>query len=358
MKTSQSIALIGLTLGAVLLITPLPELSAEMSKAAGLALITITLLATAAIPEYLIALLFFLLAMLFKVAPAEIIFTGFQSTALWLVFGGLIVGVAIINTGLGHRLARRIADYLEGSYLRLISGMALVGLFFSFLMPSAMGRVVLLVPIAIIIADHFGFYKGSSGRTGVILAMTLGTFVPAFTILPANVANMIMAGMAESQFGVFTLYGEYLLLHFPILGLGKLALIIAIIYKLFPDHPACTQESELHEVRPFSRNELILSLVLIVMLLLWISDFLHHISPAWIALAGALILMLPKIDVISRDDFNTKVSYGSLFFVAGILGLGGLLEHSGLGALVGSQLVEVLPLNPETPFTNYRCYPG
>ena len=356
-QLSKLVASSALLIGTLLLFPTLTGsisgLSTEMSKGAGLAVITIAFLATGIIPEYMTALLFFLVAMLFDVAPAQIIFSGFHSTALWLVFGGLVVGVSIISTGLGKRIARRIVDHLQGSYLRLITGMTFVGLAFAFLMPSAMGRVVLLIPIAIVIAEHFGFKKGSKGRIGVVLAITLGTFLPAFSILPSNVANMILAGMAESQFAVEILYGEYLLLNFPILGLLKTGLIIFTIAWLYPDIPVVTEESELHEIRPFSRKELILALVLIVMLILWLTDFIHHISPAWIALTGALVIMLPKIEIISQQDFNQKVSYGSLFFVAGILGLGSLLQYSGLGVMVGQKMVAMLPLTSETPFTNF-----
>lgn len=97
--------------------------------------------------------------------------------------------------------------HLEGSYIKIIAGVVLIGVIFSFLMPSAMGRVILLIPIALGIAEHFAFSAGSNGRTAIILAAIFGTFIPAFSILPANVANMILAGLAEHQFNFSFLYG-------------------------------------------------------------------------------------------------------------------------------------------------------
>jgi len=66
----------------------------------GLILLTIGLLATSAIPEYLTVLLFFALAMIFALAPAGVVFSGFESAGLWLIFGGLVLGVAVHITGL------------------------------------------------------------------------------------------------------------------------------------------------------------------------------------------------------------------------------------------------------------------
>lgn len=323
------------------------------AKAAGLTVITLGLFATARFPEYLTALLFFLVAMLFSVAPGEIIFSGFESTALWLVFGGLVIGVGVTITGLGKRVAGKLAGRLKGSYLKLITGVTLVGTAFAFIMPSAMSRVLLLTPISIALADHFGFQHGSNGRTGLILAMILGSFIPAFSILPANVANMILAGMAESQLGVSMLYGEYLLLHFPVLGLLKAILIVMIIVWLYPDDPNFNGNSELNKAGPMSANEKILSIALAVMLMFWLTDFVHHISPAWIALGGAIFLLLPSVGLLNNEHFNTRINFASMIFVAGVIGLGNMINDTGLGVSAGNYVLSVLPLSPDAPFVNY-----
>jgi anion transporter len=292
--------------------------------------------------------------MMFHIAPAEVIFSGFASTALWLIFSGLVIGVAIVTTGLGEKIAMKIADQLNDHYLRLIGGLTLVGVAFSFLMPSATGRIMLLVPIAMAIADHCGFSENTNGRTGVILSMSFGSFIPAFSILPANVPNMVLAGMAEQQYEVSLLFGDYFLLHFPVLGVLKALLMILLIVRLFPDRPVRQMAfTNLQKTGRFSREERDLAIILAVLLLLWFTDGIHHISPAWIALMGALCLMFPFIEIVSTKHFNTCIKFAPLFFVAGVLGLGSMIAHSGLGTVIGHKLLAVLPLHPDTPFVNY-----
>ncbi|MCV6637841.1 SLC13 family permease [Candidatus Albibeggiatoa sp. nov. NOAA] len=352
LNITSLLVFIAISLGITLLFFPGLLLAPDQDKALGLVIITIALLATSFIPEYLTTLLFFLLAMLFHVAPDYIIFAGFQSTALWLVFGGLVVGVAVMSTGLGKRIANKLAVHLEGSYSQLIIGVTLVGVMFAFIMPSAMGRVVLLIPIMLALANHFGFKAGSNGRIGLVLAALLGSSMPAFFILPANVPNMILSGMAESQLGLHVLFGEYLLLHFTILGIAKIGLIIFIILWLYPDKPVVTNTDNDIKTSPISKPEKILAVTLIILLLFWMTDFIHHVSPAWIALGGAIFLLLPYT-VVSTEQFNTKINYGSLFFVAGIIGLGSLIKYSGLGSTLGNYFILHLPLSPDTPFFNY-----
>lgn len=350
---SNLFLIFSLTIGLALLFFPNLLLTPGASKGAGLAIIAISLFATARIAEYLTTLLFFFLAMTFHVAPANVVFAGFHSTGIWLVFGGLVIGLAIAETGLGKRIANQLAGHLEGSYTKLIAGMVSAGVLLAFIMPSAAGRIMLMLPITLALADHFNFKPGSNGRIGLILASTLGGFLPAFSILSANVPNIILAGMAESQMHITLLFGEYLLVHFPALGLVKALVLIALIVWLYPDQPVVNPDNAVEYPQSMSGQEKILAVTLFIMLLLWLTDFLHHTSPAWIALGGAVFLMLPWMQVVSNDSFSHKLNYGTLFFVAGLVGLGGVIQDSGLGKYIGEGLMHILPLDPATPFISY-----
>ena len=280
-------------------------------------------------------------------------FSGFSSAALWLIFSGLVLGVAIKNTGLGERIARKVATLLIGKeYGAIIGGVTIFGVLLGFIMPSAMGRIVLLIPIALALADRFGFKAGSNGRKAVVLAATFGSSVPAFAILPSNVPNMVMAGTAETIYKISPMYGEYLLLHFPILGLAKAACIAYLAAKLFPDEVKIELDP-VERSKPFSVGEKKLTAILLLLLALWMTDFAHHISPAWVALAACVLILIPKRGLVTGKQFNEKINYGSLFFVAGVLGLGALVSHTGLGSLLAKGLTTILPLSQGHSFINY-----
>jgi di/tricarboxylate transporter len=137
---------------AVVLAQPL-GMSREAAGTAGLGLLVIGLWATGVVPEYLPALLFFLVAMLARLAPPATVFSGFASTAFWLVFAGVVIGMAVNRTGLGQRLAQRLTGWFGSRYGAVIVGLVAVGTLLAFVMPAALGRVMLLMPIAMAIAD-------------------------------------------------------------------------------------------------------------------------------------------------------------------------------------------------------------
>lgn len=345
------IALTTTSLAVVLMLLPAGVLPVA-GTAAGLVVFTIGLWATGILPEYVSALLFFTLAMLFKVAPAAVVFSGFESTALWLIFAGLVLGVAIRRTGLGERIASRLAAQLGRSYAGLIVGMVTVGVALAFLMPSSIGRVVLIIPIALAICDRVGFTDTDrKGRSGVVFAAVLGSHLPAFAILPANVPNMVLAGGAEKLYGWTPVYGQYLLLHFPLLGLAKAVLLVAVILWMFPDRLPNQPESPPSSA--LSRDERRLSLLLAISLMFWLTDFLHGISPAWVGLAAAVICLLPAVGLVPPTAFNQQISFGSLFYVAGIIGLGALVASSGLGTMLADGFLTVLALEPGHAAVNF-----
>jgi di/tricarboxylate transporter len=352
LSISHGIAAFSIALAAVILL--IQPLGPGETKALALTVGAIGLFATGAIPEYITALGFFTIAMLSKVAPASVVFGGFESAALWLIFGGLVMGVAIRTTGLGVRVGNQLAQVFGDSYWGVITGVTVVGVALGFLMPSSMGRAILLMPIALSLADRFGFKPGSKGHTGVILAAAFGCHVPTFSILPANVPNVVFIGAAEAAYHWTPTYGSYFLLHFPVLGFLKTVLMIPLIVWLWPDTP---QPKDHSHPGPLSGDERWLSWLLTAALALWATDFLHKISPAWISMAAAVILLLPvrRIGLVGRKAFNEQINYGSIFYVAGIMALGSLVDSSGLGSRLAEAILSVLPLHPDAPATNFAA---
>lgn len=318
----------------------------------GLSVFCITVWASQALPEFLPALGFFLFASLAQLAPANIVFSGFYSSTFWLLFSGLIIGAAIRFTGLDKRLSSVIAPLLGKRYLTILTRLALISLALAFIMPSSVGRIMLLLPLISALATEFGYGDQDRGRYGMITVAVWATWLPAFGILPANTPNMILSGMVEAIYQDHISYWDYLSLHFPILGVAKTALIIGLTYLLFhaPDPVKLPQKSRVPT--PFSIAEKHLVLILFICLGLWVSDNLHHISPGWIGLTAALYCLMPQTKLTSPKTMTQDVNFSALLFIAAIIGLGATLSHSNIGSAFVAGLAEILPLGDQDPLYN------
>jgi di/tricarboxylate transporter len=329
----------------------LPGFSPAASGAAILVCFTVCSWALGLFKEPVTTLLFFLFSMLFSVAPAETLFGGFASPAWWLVFGGAITGVAVRTTGLAQRFSNLLLSMNGGGYGHYVSAVVLASVALAFVMPSTTGRVLLLTPIALTLADRLGFVPGRPGRTGIVIAAAAASYMPPTSILPANIPNSVLLGAAQQLYGVKLHYAPYLLLHFPVLGALKSLLLIWLICRLYPDKI---------DSKPFPNDvparltarEIALGLVLMVSLVCYATDFWHGVSPAWVSLAAGIACLLPQTKILSVKEFTDQMQITPLVYVAGFLGLGALITESGLGAWAANALLGFTHMAPGSPITN------
>lgn len=333
----------------------------DAAPAGALVVLCIGLWATGAIAEHLVAMLLFFLAMVFSVAPPEVVFSGFASGAFWLVLGGLIIGAAVDVTGLGKRLARAITARISGGYGAVITGIVIVSVVLIFLMPSTLSRIVLLMPIMTALADRLGYPAGSKGRNGMVLAMILTSYLCSVGVLPANVPNNVLVGAAETSHGVHIRYFDYLLLHFPVLGAVK-AVVIAVLLTWMFREPGHADAAEQEEMRGnwsgMSFAERKMALYLAAALVFWSTDAVHGVSAAWVSLGVGVLCLMPGAGLVSAEVYRQKISLNPLIYIAGILAVGALVSQSGLGGWIGEKLIAIAGLAPGQPAQNFAVIAG
>ncbi len=304
--------------------------------ACAVVVIAIGLWATAVLPEYFTALIFLLLAVTVGGIAPDLAFSGFHSTAAWLIFGGLVIGHAVQTTGLGARVAAGLLPRIGNRYLTVLFAIVAASAAMGFLVPSNSGRVAILVPIVAALADRLGFGRRSNGRAALVLAAACGTLYAGFGVLPAAVPNLIMVGAAESIYGIGIRFAEYSLAHFPMLGLVTLVGLPLILRALFPDRPGAEQEAS--PPPPWDRGQVTLSALLALALMLWITDFAHGISPAWVALGAGLLCLMPRFGIDEPAALVSRINFGPWFFIVAVVAIGAIVSKSGLGGIVAERL--------------------
>ena len=320
-------------------------------RAAGLLTLTLGLLALGTLPESITSLLFFTLAILLALAPPAVIFSGFTTGAFWLVFGGMILGEAVKTSGLADRLA---ALFLRGrslDYPGFIGRIVILGTALCFVMPSTPARVLLLVPLITAMTGQLNLRPGGRGHVGACVAGILSTYQAGAAVLSANVPNLVLAGGAETVYGLPIRYLDYLVIQFPVMGLLKLLSVWLVTVVLFKERVQLDTEGA--QPRPLTGVEKRLAIILFLALVLWATDTLHGINPGWISLAAATICLLPPSRISPPSVLTQGMNFGALLYLAAALGLGTMVTHTGLDKLLSSPLTSLLALQPGHPFENF-----
>jgi hypothetical protein len=95
-----------------------------------------------------------------------------------------------------------------------------------------------------------------------------------------------------------------------------------------------------------------LTWILLAALLLWMTDFLHGIAAGWVALAAAIVILMPRVGALPAAAFN-NTKFSAAIYIAATVGLGTVAAASGLAEAFGAASRAWLPLADGADFGNF-----
>ena len=258
----------------------------------------------------------------------DVAFSGFANDTTWFLFGATLMGAMASKSGLAKRLAYQVMLRVGTTYPRLLLGMIATDFLLTLIVPSGIARIVIMGAVALGLVETLKFPVGSNGARGIFLIITY-TAALFDKMIIAGASSITARGLIERIGGVDVQWSQWFIAFLPCHILTVLAAWWLTLW-LFPLEKSETAsgqtylEGELQKLGPLSTPELKTALLLGAATLLWITDFLHHISSAKIGLGIGLASLLPLIGVLRSDDLK-KVNILPVFFVAAALSMAQVL---------------------------------
>ena len=272
-----------------------------------------------------------------EVAQMSVAFSGFTTNAPWFVFGCLLIGEAVTQTGLVKRLGYFIMLRVGTSYARILLGLLAVSLLLTFLIPSALVRVAMIAPVAAGIIGAYGLGKQSNVAKGLFLIITYSS--PLFgKMLMSNPAANLTRGIVEEQTGVQIFWCQWLFAFLPVILVVICAFwfLVRWLYPAEVNDLPCGKEylkNALREMGPLNGTDKKALIWVLLATALWATDSIHHINPAIIALGIGLLLCFPKIGVLDEQSVK-RANFMTVLLPAAALSMGNVLvETNALQAL-------------------------
>jgi len=287
---------------------------------------------TEPIPHALTGLVGCYLFWVLKVVKFDVAFSGFSDQTPWFLFGAGLFGMMATKTGLARRLAYLVIQRVGASYSRLLLGIILSSFLLTFLVPSGIACVVIMASVALGLMEVFRLGKGSNIGKGIFITLTYtaGCFDKMVIAGPSTILGR---GLIENSANIHVYYSLWLLAFLPcaivtIFGIWRL------VAWLYPPEDAALERgaeflrTELDSMGPWTTMEKRALFLMLLAIALWMTDLIHHISPAIIGIGIGLLACVPGVGILNQDDMK-RLNYLPVFFVATAISMGTVLVQTG-----------------------------
>jgi len=269
--------------------------------------------------------------------PSAAALKGFSNPTIWLIVIAFLFARAFIVTGLGRRVAFLFISVFGKHTLGLAYSLVLSDLVIAPATPSNTARAGgILYPIVRSLATSFGSEPGESSRKIGAYLVKNGyqcDLVTSAMFMTSMAANPLAAELASEVAGVQLNWGMWALAGL-LPGLISLAVIPLILYKLYPPEIRSTPEAPdwarrmLSEMGRVSKEEKILTLVFLGILVSWATSQFHSVHPTVIALGGVSTLLIFGV-LKWADVLGEKGAWDALIWFGGLVMMASQLNELG-----------------------------
>ena len=289
------------------------------------------------------------LSVLTGLLTAQQAYSGFGNGTILLIVIAFLVAGAVVKCGLGARGGHWIVSRFGRSTLGLSYSIFLLDAVIAPAFPSNTARSGVLYPLALSLADAAGAKPGQPGR------QRLGAYLMYSGIVSLSLSSALwLTAMAANPLGTEIARGHGVEIGFAtwmlaasVPTLCAIALLPLLLYRIIgpevrttPDAPAAAKKA-LAALGPLKRQEWIVLVVFVGMVLLWASAATVGLDSTAIAFLGLGVLL--ATDAITLDDIAKQGDVLATFiWFAVLFTISSELNELGFMEFVGRRLAETL----------------
>lgn len=279
--------------------------------------VSLVLFVMTSLPPTLVALLLLTTGIVLGL-PKTLLFNSFDQDIIWLMIGAFMVSGVLEQSGLIQRMTTWVLSQGQTRKMnRLIFSLVQV---VSIVIPSTSSRAVILLPlyqqIIAKLPQHKTFYS--------LLFPVLILMGSNLTLLGAG-SHLIGMGLLQAQNKDALSYFEFLYLAAPF-GVMIAIISVWVIYRYTHMSNVSTGVDEQSKIsQPYTNHEKKTLILLIITVIFWLTEWLHHIDIAVITFFIALMMTLPVFNMMTFKDSLKFINWNLILFVAAASALGTLL---------------------------------
>jgi anion transporter len=329
-------------------VTPLPgTLTRDGAYALAALLAAVVFWASGVQDPSLSGLLIVTLMSLLGVMPFERAMAGFGTEFVWLLVVTFVLAQAMAETGLGRRIALGLLDRAGGNPSLVL--LALLGsvVVLSFMVPTAAGRISMILPVVLGIIDAAHIPPGSRFAKAMLIGTSHMSIMAGIGLMTAAGATVYAAGAFGNLINVRWSYPAWMAAFFPLVLVFTL-LTWRVLLRLFPPDRgelsggAEYVRGELRRLGPLGIPERKMLAVFVLIFTLWIVGPRWGITTPQAGMVGTILLLLPGVRVLSWERAMAAIRWNVIILFGVSLALADALERSGAGAWLTSGTLRIV----------------
>jgi sodium-dependent dicarboxylate transporter 2/3/5 len=261
--------------------------------------------------------------------PYQVFLAPLSDPIIWLFLGGFLIAAAATKEGVDQVLAGIVLKAFGGKPRFVMLGLMVVTAVFSMFMSNTATTAMMITLVVPMLAQ---IPREDPVRRGLVLAVPFAANIGGMGTPISSPPNAVAVGFLQ-QAGYDVSFLGWMLVAVPLaVGLLFFAWVL-----LAARYPARTEGLKLASVGGHIdvRGGYVLGVILLT-IVLWLTDALHGLPTAVVALLPAIAFTAPGL--LGRRDFN-NLQWHILFLIAGGIALGVGMQATGLDRV----LVEAVP---------------
>jgi anion transporter len=293
------------------------------------------------LPSAVTACLGCLLMVLFKVSTIRNAFSGFSSEIVLLVFGALIVGDALFETGTARLIGKSVIRLSRDDERLFI----LFGGLVSAALSMFLANTAVVASFLPIIASVSSISKNMN-RKNLTMSVTFGAMYGGAATLVGSTTQLTAQAIVQEMAGFS--YGMW-----DYTKVGSIMIAIYMLYALFIGYPlgkkiwggrddiaddAAAADPHQHDAaleKPVDKRKVV-TMVLIFSFMV-ISFMIGYFSVGMTSLITAMLCILFKCT--DQNSIIKNMNWSVIFFLAGCLGIASGITEAGVGNLIADGVV-------------------
>lgn len=301
---------------------------------------TVTMWMFSLVNDYVPGLFAVMAILIAGLVPTPIVLAGFASDGFLMAMSILGLSTVIVSSGLSYRAMLLLLHHLPNSRFWHNFGLALTGFFLTPLIPSTNGRVSLVTPFYLDMAQNLRLTSQREAATQLAVSAFSGVSLFSAIFLSSKAVNFVVFGLLPVQLQDGFQGFKWLV------ATGVAALVLLAAYALSAtllfgseEKPQLCKDrvaSQLELLGRMKHREWAALLGITVFILGMMTASLHQISPPWMGLGVLYGLLL--FGSLSKKEIREKIDWSFLLYLSGLTGMISAFNYLGLDQMLAAAL--------------------